>query len=101
VKAITTRRVPAVEDIGGFLKTLRPSLGPGDRVLLLLYHCADEGATDSELAQWLKPVQRRNLPRTLKQLEYEKDLIVSVQGKYKITRRGTQEIENRNLIEIE
>jgi hypothetical protein len=53
------------------------------------------------LAQWLKPVQRRNLPRTLKQLEYEKDLIVCVQGKYKITRRGLQEIEKRNLIEIE
>jgi hypothetical protein len=101
VKAITIRKIPAVEDIGGFLKTLRPSLGPGDRVLLLLFRCADEGATTGELAQWLKPVQRRNLPRTLRQLEYDKDLIVSVQGKYKITRRGIQEVENRNLIEIE
>ncbi|HWX56417.1 MAG TPA: hypothetical protein VN176_17665 [Verrucomicrobiae bacterium] len=101
VKGITIRRVPAVEDIGGFLKTLRPSLGPSDRTLLLLYHCADNGATDAELAKWLKPSQRRNLLRTLKDLEHEKDLIVFVQGKYKITRRGIHEIERRNLIEIE
>ncbi len=101
VKGITIRRVPAVEDVAGFLKTLRPSLGPKDRVLLLLYHCADNGATDTELAKWLKPSQRRNLPRTLKHLEHEKDWIVFAQGKYKITRRGIHEIERRNLIEIE
>jgi len=43
VKAITVRRIPAVEDFDGFLKTLRPTLGPGDRVLILLYHRADDG----------------------------------------------------------
>jgi hypothetical protein len=101
VKAITIRRIPAVEDIDGFLKTLRPSLGPGDRVLLLLYHRADNGATDKELAKWIKPAQRANLPRTLRQLEHDKDLVVSVGGRYKITRRGIQDIEARNLIEIE
>jgi hypothetical protein len=101
VREITTRRIPAVEDIGGFLKTLRPSLGPSDRVLLLLYHCADNGATDPEIARWLKPTQRRNLLRTLKDLEHEKDLIVLAHGRYQITRRGIHEIERRNLIEIE
>jgi hypothetical protein len=101
VKAITVRKIPAVEDIDGFLKTLRPSLGPGDRVLLLLYRCADDGATEKQLAQWIKPNQRPNLLRTLRQLEHDKDFIVSIQGKYKITRRGIQEIENRSLIEIE
>jgi hypothetical protein len=101
VKGITIRRVPAVEETSGFLKTLRPSLGPGDRILLLLYHCADNGATNTELANWLKPAQRPNLIRTLKDLEHEKDLIVLSNGRYKITRRGIQEIERRNLIEIE
>jgi hypothetical protein len=101
VRAITIRRVPAVEDIGGFLKTLRPSLGPSDRTLLLLYHCADNGATEVELESWLKPSQRRNLRRTLNDLEHEKDLIVLTHARYKITRRGIQEIERRNLIEIE
>jgi hypothetical protein len=101
VKAITVRRIPAVEDIDGVLKTLRPSLGPKDRVLLLLYHCADSGATATELSKWLKPSQRANLPRTLKQLDHDLDLIAFVGGKYKLTRRGIHEIERRNLIEIE
>jgi hypothetical protein len=101
VKEITIRRIPAVEDIEGFLKTLRPSLGPGDRVLLLLYHCADDGASEDQLSNWLKPSQRSNLRRTLKQLEHEKDLVVLVKGTYRITRRGIHEIERRNLIEIE
>lgn len=101
VKAITIRRIPAVEDFDGFLKTLRPSLGPSDRILLLLYHRADEGATESELEKWLKPAQRRNLARTVKQMEHEKDLIVFVSGKFKITRRGIQEIERKALAEIE
>lgn len=101
VKAITIRRIPAVEDFGGFLKTLRPSLGPSDRVLLLLFHRADSGASAAELAAWLKPSQRANLPRTLGQLEHDKDLIVLSGGKYRLTRRGIQEIEIKNLIAIE
>jgi hypothetical protein len=101
VKAITIRSIPAVEDVGGYLKTLRPTLGPADRVLLLLYHCADRGATASQLSDWLKPPQRPNLGRTLSLLEHEKDLIALVNGNYKITRRGIQEIERRKLIEIE
>jgi hypothetical protein len=101
VKEITIRRIPAVEDIDGFLKTLRPSLGPGDRVLLLLYCCADNGASEDELSNWLKPSQRSNLKRTLKRLQHERDLLVFAKGRYRITRRGIQEIEGRNLIEIE
>lgn len=101
VKSIMVRRIPAVEDFDGFLKTLRPSLGPGDRVLLVLYHRADSGASADELTTFLKPAQRPNLHRTLNSLEHDKDLIVTLQGKYKITRRGIQEVERRNLFEIE
>ncbi len=101
VKAIMIRRIPAVEDFDGFLKTLRPPLGPGDRVLLLLHHYADDGASADELSTSLKPSQRPNLSRTLKDLEHEKDLIALIQGRYRITRRGLQEIERKKLIEIE
>lgn len=101
VKAITIRRIPAVEQFGDFLKTLRPSLGPADRIILLLYHCADSGATATELSSWLKPEQRTNLNRTLKQLEYDKDYLVFTNGKYRLTRRGITAIENKKLIEIE
>jgi hypothetical protein len=101
VKAITIRRVPTVEQFGDFLKTLRPSLGPSDRILLLLYHRADAGATAAELSDWLKPKQRTNLSRTLAQLEHDKDYIVPAGGKYRLTRRGIFAIESRNLVEIE
>ncbi len=101
VKAITVRRIPAVEEFGDFLKTLRPSLGPSDRVLLLLYHRADAGATTAELSDWLKPGQRANLNRTLSQLGHDKDYVVLSGGRYQITRRGSLAIETRKLIEIE
>lgn len=101
VKAITVRRIPAVEEFGDFLKTLRPSLGPSDRILLLLYHRADSGATTAELSNWLKPSQRANLNRTLTQLEHEKDYIVLSGGNYQLTRRGILAIESKKLIEIE
>jgi hypothetical protein len=101
VKSITIRRIPAVEQFGDFLKTLRPSLGPSDRIVLLLYHCADSGATVAELSDWLKPKQRTNLNRTLAQLEHDKDYIVFTGGKYRLTRRGISSIENRKLVEIE
>jgi hypothetical protein len=101
VKAITIRRIPAVEEFGDFLKTLRPSLGPSDRILLLLYHRADSGATSVELSNWLKPNQRANLNRTLNQLEHDKDYIVLGGATYQITRRGILAIESKKLIEIE
>lgn len=101
VKAITIRKIPAVEQFGDFLKTLRPSLGPSDRILLLLYHCADSGATAAELSGWLKPKQRTNLNRTLTQLEHDKDYTVFADGKYRLTRRGISAIENRKLVGIE
>lgn len=101
VKAITVRRIPAVEEFGDFLKTLRPSLGPSDRILLLLYHRADSGATTAELSSWLKPSQRANLNRTLTQLEHDKDYILLSRGNYQLTRRGILAIESKKLIEIE
>jgi hypothetical protein len=101
VKAITIRRVPAVEQFGDFLKTLRPSLGPSDRLLLLLYHAADNGATAVELSNWLKPKQRTNLRRTLAQLEHDKDYVVFTGDRYRLTRRGISAIESRHLVEIE
>lgn len=101
VRDITIRRIPAVEQFGTFLKTLRPSLGPSDRILLLLYHCAGSGASASELSGWLKPEQRKNLNRALAQLEHEKDYVVHVAGKYQLTRRGIATVENRKLVEIE
>jgi hypothetical protein len=100
VKAITVHAIPAIEDFDGFLKTLKPSLGPSDRILLLLYHRGNFGASSEELSKWLKPSQRKNIKRTLTQMEDEKDLIVSIKEKKKITRLGVLEMQQKKLVEI-
>lgn len=99
VKAITVHSIPAVEDFDGFLKTLKPQYGPSERVLVLLYHRNSLGANTNELSNWLKPSQKRNLKRTLNQLEYDKDLIHSTSGVYKITRLGIIEVQKKKLLD--
>lgn len=100
VKSITVHAIPAVEDFGGFLKTLRPSLGPSDQVLLLLYQKNTEGATLEQLKSWLKPSQRNNAKRNLTKLEHDKDFVTFQNGKYFITRLGILEVQNKKLVEM-
>jgi len=98
VTELVTRRAPVIQEFGEeLLKTLNPRLGPTDRVLVLLYHRGDVGATEQELASWLKPVQRKNIGRVLSDLEHEKDFIVSKSDKYFITLRGVREVEQKRL----
>jgi len=100
VKSITVHSIPAIEDFGGFLKTLKPGLGPKDRILLLLYHRNTEGATFEQLKNWLKPSQRNNAKRDLKNLEHDKDFLIIQNGKYFITRLGILEVQKRKLVEM-
>jgi len=103
--------IPTGEDHreGDDLRSGEPALSEveGDLVfsvcneMLLLYKRADCGATKEELEKWLRPSQRKNLLRTLHQLEHDKDLIVLVNGRYQITRRGIQEAECKKLLEVE
>jgi len=99
---ITVKRIPAVEELpSGHLKTLRPKLGPSDRILLLLYQRGDAGATYDELAAWLKPAQRANLGRALRVLEHDKDLVVGSSGGFRITRLGVADVEKRGLATLQ
>jgi hypothetical protein len=100
VKEITVHAIPAIEDFSGFLKTLKPSLGPGDRLLLLLYHRNALGAKQDELKSWLKPTQRANIKRDLTRLEHDKDLITYQDEKYIITRLGILEVQKKKLLEM-
>lgn len=100
VRSITVHSIPAIEDFAGFLKTLRPTLGPNDRLLLLLYHRNLNGATFDELKTWLKPAQRTNAKRDLTKLEHEKDYIIFQKGKYYITRLGILEVQKRKIVEM-
>lgn len=97
VDQIVTRMAPAVQDFDGFLKVLKPNLGAGDYVLLLLYQRGPQSAELVELEQWVRPAMRQNLRRTLGRLV---DIaFVHYDGKrYLITRSGQQEVEKRKLV---
>jgi hypothetical protein len=101
IEGIAIKRTPAVEEYdSNQLKTLRPGLGPSDRVLLLLYSRGSAGASSSELLGWLKPSQRANLNRLLTTLEHEKDLVVRTVNGYRLTKLGVMEVEKRGLSDL-
>lgn len=100
VKSITVHAIPAIEDFNGFLKTLKPSLGATDRVLLLLYNRGATGATIDQIQSWLKPSQRKNIRRTLFNLEHEKDCVTFQNNNYIITRLGILEVQRKKLLEL-
>lgn len=97
---LVVRRAPAVQDFSGFLKVLKPKLQVGDRVLLLLYERGAERATYEQLVSWVHPKMRRNLKRTLYQLEHDKAFIHSAGDVFQITMAGMQEVERRKLHDI-
>lgn len=98
VNNIVERKSLVVQDFDGFLKTLNPSWGPQERVLVTLYQRGKNGATVAELTSWLKPSQRANIQRTLRQLEHEHDFIVAQADKFIITNRGIKHTETSKML---
>lgn len=94
---LVARRAPTVEDFAGFLKVLRTDLQVSDRVLLLLYERGAERASFEQLSTWVHPKMRKNLRRTLDQLEHDRAFIHSEVDKFQITKSGIQEAERRKL----
>lgn len=100
VEGLVVRRVPAVQEFGRALKTLRPGLSAGERVLVLLYHRGAKGASAEQLREWVKPSQRAGLPQTLYRLQHDRDLIHRQEDRaYRITRAGEAEVEAQRLID--
>jgi len=99
INDLVVRRAPAVQDFGGFLKVLRPDLQAGDRMLVLLYERGAKGATFEELLGWAHPKMRKNLRRTLEQLEHDRALVHSTNDVFWITIKGMQEVERRKVHE--
>ncbi|KKU50093.1 MAG: hypothetical protein UY47_C0004G0048 [Parcubacteria group bacterium GW2011_GWB1_49_7] len=98
VENIIERKSLVVQDFDGFLKTLKPSWGPRERLLATLYQRGKSGATPEELASWLKPSQRANINRTLGYLEHENDLIILKDNLYMITNRGIKYVEGSGIL---
>jgi hypothetical protein len=100
VDGLVKRAAPVVQDFGGFLKVLNPKLQVSDHCVVLLYQRGEKGATFDELQKWVRPKMRRNLKRTLDNLVDIKDYAhfdVDT-GRYLITRRGEQFVEEKGLI---
>jgi hypothetical protein len=97
ISDLVARRAPAVQDFAGFLKVLRTDLKASDRVLLLLYERGATRATFKELWTWVHPKMRKNLRRTLDQLEHDSAYIHSAGDIYQITNSGIQAVENKKL----
>ncbi|MDO8538278.1 MAG: hypothetical protein Q7S21_05315 [archaeon] len=99
IDTLISRKLPIVQDFDGFLKTLNPRLKVSERILVLLYQKVEAGSSEDELSSWLKPDHRPNLKRTLRDMEYEKDLIVYLNNDYKITKRGIKLVEDLHLLD--
>jgi len=100
IETIVCRSVPAVQEFGNRLKTLRPSLSLPQRILVILYRKGGDGARFDDISQAVKPSQQRHLRSTLWKLEHDRDLIVESDGLYYITRAGEQEVERSRLFEM-
>ena len=98
VDGIVKRAAPVVQDFGGFLKVLNPSLKAGEHCAVLLYHVGEDGATYDEMSKWVRPVMRRNLRRTLESLVDQKDYVHFDGARYYVTRRGELYVEENGLI---
>jgi hypothetical protein len=73
VNSLVKIRIPLIQNFDGFLKILKPDLKLPDKILTFLYYRGSEGATISELNQWLKNrVLAGHMNVTLDRLEHEK-----------------------------
>lgn len=97
VEGLVTRKIPVVQNFGGFPKVLRADLRAGDFILILLYHVGSEGALNSGLLQWVPISMRKNLRRTLQALE-AKALIHQEGETVLITYAGQKLVETKGLL---
>lgn len=57
VDDLVERKVPIIQDFGGFQKILRTDLGIPDRILVLAYRNGRNGVAIQDLRKWLRPVK--------------------------------------------
>jgi hypothetical protein len=98
VEDLVTRKAPAIQEFGPFLKVLNPKLKVSDRVLVLLYHQGKQGATLPDLSAWVHPDMRRNLARTLSTLEHDRALVHGDGRGFFITQAGLRYVEAKHLL---
>jgi hypothetical protein len=101
VNSLIRIRIPLIQDFNGFLKILKPDLSLPSRILALLYYCGSQGATITELNQWLgKRIQTGNMNTTLYRLEHEKAYIHREKDRCFITDSGKKYVEENIPFQI-
>lgn len=93
VDSIAERKAPIIQDFSGYLKVLNPKLSVPNKVLVLLYHRGDEGASIGELRGWIRTKSTSHIPTTLANLEHEKGYVHRDNSQCFITRTGIRFVE--------
>jgi hypothetical protein len=95
VDSLIKIRIPLLQDFNGFLKILKPELSVPDKILVLLYYRAKQGATIEELNIWLSnKVQISHMNVTLQRLEHARAFIHRANNLCFITDTGMRYVEN-------
>lgn len=94
VDGLVRRKVPAIEMFGDVPKVLRPGLKNPAKMLLILYHFDERGASTEELAAWLKIKRTYNARATLRKLDDRAEIHFDAdEDRSYITRRGIRKVE--------
>jgi hypothetical protein len=97
ITELVSKDVPLIQVFDGFPRVLRV-LRASDHVLVLLYWRGTEGATFEELHGWVRSSMRRNLRRTLAQLD-AKDRVHLWKDRYVLTALGENYVADQKLLE--
>lgn len=92
VDSIVERKAPIIQDFSGYLKVLDPKLSIPNKVLVLLYHRGEEGASVQELRGWGR-TSSSNFSTALARLENERCHIHCDGSRCFITRTGVRFVE--------
>lgn len=96
VDNLVERRIPIVQDFGGFPKILRTDLTIPDRIMALAYRTGANGFSVGDLQKWLKPVKPGPLGVALLRLDRDKAFLHRDGDQCFITMAGIRHVE-KNL----
>lgn len=100
IKKIIERKVPIIEEIGGRLKCLNPSLDVKEKVLVFCYQKYPEAVSLNDMFDWTEYSNKGVL--RLKMVELNKDGRIDFRGDFvRLTKRGLVWVEKNISFELE
>jgi hypothetical protein len=93
VDNLAERKIPIVQDFGGFPKLLRTDLTIPDKIMALAYRSGAAGLLVSDLQKWLKPVKPGPLGVALLRLDRDKAFLHRDGDQCFITASGIHYVE--------